>query len=357
MSEEKHNEAPRFFHVASWTMAIVAGVALATTIGLVAFNMAENPISASTTSGETCAGGVVAINNYPYSKGTTVESGGHQAYYNNPNGESFWRCSAITVPNINQTEACNSVGNQTIVANYLKNAKTGGALISVVKDKAAFDNYLKTGKMSQAVILSSSKSKCEGSGTGSGGSKDYEAITDAKDGTVAPTTKNTTYVEPAQGSAAENALSGAGVGGEIEEGAKVSGEIKIGAKAGLGEIKEDAKVDGEIEEGAKAKAGISIGAKVQQSSLGIGAKKVASSFSYPARSSLGKTVGTYVGGIGTGIAGVGAGAVAGSVFGPVGTVGGGILGGLGGAGVGSYVGGGIGAMANSVGQRIGSFFR
>jgi len=190
MPEDKKDEAPKLFGVASWTMAAIGAVAFAFTMGFLAFQSAQNPLIASTTETQPvhldenkCLDGKVAINNYP---GGLTEAGSHQAYYDKM-GEDFWRCTQITVPDLNENEPCNSPGNAAKVTSYLTNARSGGQELQFVADKANF-NAVPDNQKKYAVVTSSLKPACVGPN-----SKDYESLTDANKDAIKPVQENTTY--------------------------------------------------------------------------------------------------------------------------------------------------------------------
>ena len=245
MQEQQKHEAPRFFHIASWSMAIVGAFVFSGAVGLVAYNMAQNPISASQGTNPSCTNPSeqAVISNYP-GPGNLI-NGTHDAYKplnNSISGEVPnipWRCSAVCIPGYDRAKTYNDPDNKKALDAYFAKMKIGNVPAHVVTTANDFNAEVKNITMSpelmiRTVILGSvdlvspnTKTKklvCDGS------SNEYRdmsvANSENKDEAVTPVAKNPSLdqykasqaaaelaPQPAAGKAAEGALKAGTSGG------------------------------------------------------------------------------------------------------------------------------------------------
>ncbi len=153
---ESHHKTPKFFHVASWTMAVLGAAAFAITVGAVAFNLAQNPISAQTAT-PSCsnANEQAVISNYP----NKLIGGTHTSYSslnNSTSGEVAnlaWRCSTVCISGYDRTKAYNDSSNIQALKQYTSDLQIGNVPAQVYDNSDDFNKAVQDKTMSQELMM------------------------------------------------------------------------------------------------------------------------------------------------------------------------------------------------------------
>ena len=197
-------EPPKIIRVGGWTAAVLGAAVFAASLGIFFYQKANEPILAAKEQVACSANQRVAINNYP---GTELfsESLPHSTY-EKLMGDN-WRCSLICVPGYDNSKKASDQSNKDALEGYLEGKKIGENDINIVptgKDfidlyKLDYSDEIKGSLMAGTVILSQTKSKCEGAteGSTSGGSVDYDKITTSNGDEVTPVEENDRQVTAA----------------------------------------------------------------------------------------------------------------------------------------------------------------